>query len=139
MKKCTKCGVEKPEDSDHFYKHPDGKNGLNPQCKECHGAQTLKWKKKNPSNVKRITRRGHLKQYGLTETSYEAILFSQNNKCAICARMLSCVGVQTDVDHCHTTGKVRGILCNLCNSALGKFQNSEEVLFAAIEYLRKHK
>jgi len=42
------------------------------------------------------------------------------------------------VDHCHSSGKVRGLLCHHCNTALGKFQDSVEVLSSAIDYLRKN-
>lgn len=59
------------------------------------------------------------KKYGISYAIYEGILFSQENKCYICRRKLKLTGKNTtmtpQVDHCHTTGKVRGILCRVCN------------------------
>lgn len=56
MKKCTKCGVEKPEDLDHFYKHPEGKNGLNPCCKKCVIARSTVWHKANPEKARQAVK-----------------------------------------------------------------------------------
>lgn len=82
--------------------------------------------------------RTHLKaRYGLTIEQRDAIFASQNNCCAICGT--NDPGTKAwHIDHCHTTGKVRGILCFKCNTGLGNFADSIPTLNSAAEYLRKH-
>jgi hypothetical protein len=76
------------------------------------------------------------KRYGITSDDYLLMLESQNNVCAICR------GPQTntrtnyfDVDHCHKTGKVRGLLCTNCNHGIGKFQDDKKLMLHAYNYL----
>jgi hypothetical protein len=78
-------------------------------------------------------------KYGLSLEDYNNKLKEQDHKCAICR----CD--ETDafkgllfVDHCHTSGKVRGLLCHHCNTALGKFRDSKEILSSAIDYVDKY-
>ncbi len=85
-----------------------------------------------------------LKTYGITLAQYEEISLVQNHKCAICKKKdgaVSKLGKNRDlaVDHCHQTGKVRGLLCSPCNSGIGQLGDSIERLETALEYLRKHK
>lgn len=74
--------------------------------------------------------------YNLTKEQYEKMLQQQNYCCAICS-----VNVETQrnktlvVDHCHSSGKIRGLLCHFCNTALGLFKDDEEVLMKAYNYL----
>ncbi len=77
------------------------------------------------------------KRYGITSDDYLLMLKSQNNVCAICR------GPQTntrtnyfDVDHCHKTGKVRGLLCTNCNQGIGKFKDDKELMLHAYIYLK---
>ena len=63
---------------------------------------------------------------------YDAMLASQHGACAICNRK---PGKRLAVDHCHVTGKVRGLLCAKCNSGLAFFQDNPDYILAAIEYL----
>lgn len=65
----------------------------------------------------------------------EAMLAAQGGKCAICAQNLA-PGPNCHTDHCHKTGRVRGILCNGCNIGLGYFRENPEALAGAIAYLR---
>lgn len=78
-------------------------------------------------------RRNLLNKYGITVEAYEAMLLVQENRCAICRN------VQTrrrlNVDHCHQTGVVRGLLCDKCNKAIGLFGDSMELINRVIEYL----
>lgn len=73
------------------------------------------------------------KQYGLTLEDFDAILERQGHACAICHREQ--VGMRMHVDHCHATGKVRGVLCSNCNAGLGLFSDNPDRLLAAIDYL----
>ena len=74
-----------------------------------------KWKAANPAKLKRTQRANHLrKRYGIDESDYQLMLASQKGKCAICFRG----NTTLHVDHCHTTGTVRGLLCLRCNGSL---------------------
>ena len=75
--------------------------------------------------------------YGLTQAAYDAMLIAQNGVCAICLEPPKQRGqrLNLDVDHCHKTGKVRGLLCPLCNAGLGQFRDDPQRLTSAIHYL----
>lgn len=75
--------------------------------------------------------------YKITVIDYDNLLKAQNGCCAICLRPPN-DNKFLNVDHCHTTGKIRGLLCSRCNPALGKLKDSKELLLKAIEYLEKH-
>ena len=76
----------------------------------------------------------HLKRsYDLTKETYQTIYEEQEGKCALCRRLPK----KICVDHCHKTGKVRGLLCSECNVGLGKLGDNIEALQRAIEYLKK--
>lgn len=84
----------------------------------------------------------HLKKtYGMSEDDYNNLLEKQNGVCGICGTDKSWNNKTSHfyVDHCHDTGKIRGLLCNGCNSGLGHFKDSEIALEAAIRYLEKTK
>lgn len=81
-----------------------------------------------------------VKKYGITIEEYRSMLISRNNLCAICnqpeKRMLGDEPQRLAIDHCHTTGKVRGLLCNQCNSMIGMVEDNIVRLQKAIEYLK---
>jgi len=158
-RKCSCCKIEKP--LSEFYKIKNGTSGVRPACKECSAKKErekygenaeFRWSKLSKQAQKlrddpeflakhrMRTRRWHLKKhYGITLEQFDGMLKEQNNCCAICGST-SIQGIQKTrmvVDHCHKTGKTRGLLCDLCNTALGKFKDSHETLTKAIEYLKK--
>lgn len=115
---------------------------LQPHQREREKASCKAYKRRNPE----VGKNGHLKRnYKITLEEYNQMLLDQNLVCAICKREETSVdkklGKVRDlaVDHCHTTGKVRGLLCWKCNTSLGKFQDSVELLQNAIKYLNKSK
>lgn len=65
------------------------------------------------------------------------MLHNQGNKCKICETHESEFDKRLAVDHCHKTGKVRGLLCSSCNTSLGKFKDDPEILRRAINYLER--
>jgi len=73
------------------------------------------------------------KSYRMEPEEYEAMVKLQNGACAICGRTEE--KRRLSVDHCHQTGKVRGLLCNTCNAGLGNFRDAIAHLQAAIRYL----
>ena len=91
-------------------------------------------------NQQRIRGNRLMRQYGLSNEDYIAMYESQLGLCAICNE--SQQGITKDgeerflcVDHCHKTGKVRGLLCARCNAGLGQFQDNPEFLISASKYL----
>jgi hypothetical protein len=87
---------------------------------------------------------GHLRsKFNITLAEYGQMLIAQNGKCAICIREETHTRggkpKALAVDHDHATGKVRALLCAECNQMLGKAKDSEEILLAAVQYLRKHR
>lgn len=84
-------------------------------------------------------RKHHLySKYGITLDYFDQLLEKQNYSCAICKNPQKSKNRRLCVDHNHETGEVRGLLCDLCNTALGKFQDSRELLLRAEEYLKKY-
>jgi len=72
------------------------------------------------------------RRYGLTLAQYRALQARQGNACAICRKVTRVLCI----DHCHVTGRVRGLLCLKCNSALGFYADDPRLLRAAIAYLK---
>ena len=95
------------------------------------------WRKDNPELVARSKRSTNYRiKYGLELEDVEKMFEEQEQACAICHKQLVLGGrAGAKVDHCHTTNKVRGILCSTCNTALGCFKDSPELLQQAIRYL----
>lgn len=103
--------------------------------REIRSLQKREYRKENKDAVKCSKLR---QSFGITLKEYNKILEEQNGLCAICER--KCVsGKKLAVDHCHKTGKIRGLLCNACNLGIGKLGDSEESLLKALNYLRKSK
>jgi len=97
-------------------------------------AKKRQWLKDNPEkqrayNLKRL--------YGLTMDEYGALLIKQSYRCAICGNQFT-QNTLINVDHCHVTRKVRGLLCQTCNNGLGCFKNSPCLLQSAIIYLQNN-
>ena len=130
MKRCVSCKKEK-WDTD-FYKDRSRRDGLQARCKECTKAYSRQWKKDNPE----AHRSHNLKYaYGITTEQYGLILQEQNYQCMICKADQCNTGQNFAVDHDHKTGAVRGLLCQACNTALGKFKDNPELLRRAARYL----
>ena len=93
-----------------------------------------KWIKNNPIKHKLMKLNSqYIFRYGITLDVKNKIIKSQNNKCAICNNKLD----KPKVDHCHKTGKVRGILCHGCNIGIGGLKDSIKNLKNAIKYLKR--
>ncbi len=90
------------------------------------------WQRANPDKL----RASRLKRkYGITQADYDQMLERQNFRCAICSKEAPGGSGGWHVDHCHTTDVVRGLLCWLCNSGLGKFKDNPAALRQAAAYL----
>ncbi len=92
-----------------------------------------RYAKKPPEKKKEQNRRNRVGAYGLTLEAFQAMERGQNGCCAICARPPTKGNL--NVDHCHETGRVRGLLCKPCNTALGALGDNAEGLRRALTYL----
>jgi len=86
-------------------------------------------KEKRYQRLKAISR-----AYGISITEYEQMWQRQQGRCAICEQAKDKLGV----DHCHTTGRVRALLCVSCNAALGLLQEDPALFDRAVAYLKAH-
>ncbi|MFJ7046380.1 endonuclease VII domain-containing protein [Streptomyces sp. NPDC101112] len=113
-KLCRVCGEIKPHSG--WHSNASASDGLSTRCKACRAVQG---------------RQGHLKrQYGITEAERDELIASQGGVCCICLAALP-----VHVDHCHETGRVRGVLCFSCNAALGQFKDRPDVIRRAATYV----
>ena len=119
-KKCHACQELLPVEC--FYVWKLATDGYRGTCKACIA------KKGNEYYASYVYRdRWYKKSYGITLEEYDSLLSQQNNVCGICGKAetrMAKGGVrELSVDHCHETGRVRGLLCNKCNIALGHFDD----------------
>jgi Recombination endonuclease VII len=132
---CKKCDMRKNMSEFHWT---NNKTGRRRSCKTCLTLEAKNRRNANQKQYREMSYSWHLKaKYGITKEHYYSLLLTQNNKCSICSETfdMESKNLKPHVDHCHTTGKVRGILCFTCNTALGKFKDSTNLLLRAIEYL----
>lgn len=93
----------------------------------------------DPERHKHIMWEANLKrQYGVTAEYYYALLEAQGGACSICRTMVGTADRKLDVDHCHDTGTVRGLLCRSCNLTVGYMKNSPEMFLRASRYVERN-
>lgn len=135
MLTCTVCKETKPEDQ--FSRRSNRPKGHISHCKDCDKNKWGgRWKPKMQRGYK-------LKRaFGLSLEDYQQMLDRQGGVCAICKQpetTKSNTGGDKNlsVDHCHKTGKIRGLLCHHCNTGIGKFNDNVDLLEAAIKYIKE--
>ena len=134
LKTCSTCGEKK--DIESFPPNRKNKDGKNFKCRECYNLYMRNWYIKNKEKHKKrvyssryaINRRAE--KYGLTVEEINNLTKKYDGKCWLCRDKPG-----TSIDHCHKTGKVRGVLCFDCNTGLGKLGDDVEGLQRAIKYL----
>jgi hypothetical protein len=98
-------------------------------CVECNKQRQKDYYQK----TKHLKRYYHLKKrYNLDKSQYAALRRKQKGKCAICGAPVGLV-----VDHDHNTGVIRGLLCHLCNTGIGKLKDSPKLVKRALWYLKR--
>lgn len=123
---CKECSSQR-------YKDPSGRG------KETSRKAKLKKKISDPVGFSISSRGTHLKaKYGIDHSEYERILQLQNGRCAICKTKNPGGRGLFHVDHDHITGKIRGLLCLMCNAGLGMFRDNYCFVFNASEYLARY-
>jgi hypothetical protein len=128
---CTKCKEEKSvDDFNKRYAKGRSPDARRPDCKRCEYLR-----RKRTGLEERGWRKKRLAIYGLTLELYDELLAAQGGVCAICEEPPT--RRPLDVDHCHTTLVVRGLLCPACNMGIGKFRDSTRLLDKAKKYLER--
>lgn len=118
MKVCRICETEKPLSAFYFRKDSGTHRS---ECKEC---------------LIEVTR---YRNTGWTQADYDKALLKQHGSCAICqSKLNSSRYTKLAVDHCHKTGKLRGLLCTNCNTAIGLLKDSPVRIRAALKYIELH-
>lgn len=119
--------------------------------KQLHKAATTRWREAHKSRHLETQRRYRenmgsevrkernrkqwlRKRYGLTPEQVEGMYAKQNGKCGICEQAIPLLSSETHIDHCHTTGQIRGLLCRKCNLRLAAFDD-REFFTKALKYL----
>jgi hypothetical protein len=144
------CKIHGLLNKEYAYKNP--KTG-HYSCVQCRRETDRRFADNHPdkdlNNYKTYIYVGNDKSIKISKNEYELLLHSQNGVCAICKKeekityrhkKHGMLVKRLAIDHVHYgTKKIRGLLCQLCNQALGGFKDSIETLQSAIEYLKKHK
>lgn len=125
---CNRCGLVKTLDG--FWNDKRNLSGRYSICKKCKTESTIRWRTENREKYNAQMRaynqkhrfRIHLKQqYGIGLEDYENLKMNQDSKCAICERMAD----RLVVDHCHNSGRIRGLLCYSCNRSISIFEHAK--------------
>jgi len=131
---CFKCKKEK--EAKCFHADPrNTKTGLYSWCRVCKSEKTAQW---NKDNFDRRRNTELKRNYGIYLEDYKKMKEAQNNCCATCKRNESELKRSLMVDHCHDSGKIRGLLCDECNLSLGKIKDNIETLKNMILYLKNN-
>ena len=149
MKKCTKCTAEKA--LEFFSKDKRQKDGYYYYCKVCCSIKDkARYDKDSPrinqeakdyyeKNRAKVRNRHLKKMYGIDLAHYDDMRKQQLFSCLICSTHEEALATGLYVDHCHTTGTVRGLLCRDCNFLLGLAKDDTKILQRAAKYLTNNK
>lgn len=147
--KCRIC--TKVKDLNLFNKSSKTVTGYRKECKDCHLIETNKWRNDNRASVNLNNRKRAKRNpdkfreyslksnYNLTLEKYNLMRKNQDYRCGICKTEESKLIRKLNVDHCHSSGKVRELLCDKCNRGLGHFNDNIDLLNEAITYIKKYK
>lgn len=143
---CTKCGYHKPlaEFRQGYHTRKNGRT-YKRRWNICTPCMNLGMKAYQKTTKGRdAIMRARCKRYGITLADFKRMFAEQNGACALCGLTDMPIDRRTGkkydltIDHCHTTGKVRSLLCPKCNNGLGCFRDDPVRLHAAISYLARH-
>lgn len=144
MKTCVNCKETKVPDE--FHKRTNSKDGLQSSCKICNNSNTRAWMKLNPDKYENTWKKhtyGDLaiikrkaSKYGVSLETLQEMLRIAGGVCKICGRAPEKGLV---IDHCHTSTKVRGLICNNCNTAIGLLGDSIYASKNLVKYLEDNK
>lgn len=139
FKTCKECGETKLlSEFSPKWESGQGKHYRLHSCDPCRNAARRSYRRSNYTRYYRHHKNSSLKSlYGITIDDYDEMYDDQEGCCAICGTHQSELRLALQVDHCHDTGIIRGLLCGYCNSVLGYMGDDPEVLDNAAAYLRR--
>lgn len=123
-------GCKKGHDPELYVQLPSGAW----YCKGCRHENSAKYRQKNRELINLKNRVG---RYGISIENYQRLVDIQSGKCAICKMPLNKNNIR--IDHDHSTGEIRGILCISCNTGIGLLKDAPEILISAAKYIRSYK
>jgi hypothetical protein len=126
MKKCSRCGLEKT--FDRFSPDKTNPQGYTSQCKKCRAEKNRQHYKDNKEYYRN---KRYLYDFGITAQEVDKMKEDRNHLCDICKN----THTKLVVDHCHDTGKIRGILCDDCNVGIGRLKDDADLVMSAYVYL----
>lgn len=129
-KRCSRCQVWKTLDA--FGVNNRQSDGLYSRCKECRRNRQNYLYNLTPDKREKQAEAMRKSRYGMAPGEHARMFKEQGGRCAICRQELVLV-----IDHCHTSKRVRGLLCKACNLGIGYFHDDLERLRAAIDYLAR--
>jgi hypothetical protein len=138
-KVCKGCHLSKPVGE--FGSHPSTADRLMPKCRGCETDRVAEYRKRKMNEDAkgyRLSRKivNWLHRFGISHADYQALLDKQEGRCAICRTTdPGCGWEYFPVDHNHETGEVRGLLCNDCNTAIGRMKDDPNRVHRAWLYL----
>lgn len=142
MKICCLCN--RPVHISQFRKDKDRHDGLSNKCRPCANSWHREYRKLNPGLRERYApsikypRKSYLKrEYKLTQSEYEEMLYQQSGGCAVCGKTAPGGRGSFHIDHNHESGVIRGLLCAPCNMGIGQLGDSADRLRLAIAYLER--
>lgn len=146
---CKNC--KKDKTSELFGKDRSRKNGYHPYCKVCKSLINNEWAERNKSRRAEYHRQNAdrwkqnkannrlIKLYGITLDDYQNMLQKQNHICSICKSVEKTKNRTLSVDHDHKTNKIRELLCQRCNAALGMLEEDPRIIGNLLDYIKKYK
>ncbi len=158
-KVCIKCGVDQP--IGNYSLRKEMKDGHINSCKKCGNAVRRKWRRDNPDRDratdrrysakhraklrlrnaewqrknKEVTWKNSLKRYNISPDEWNDMFIEQGGCCAVCGIHQSKLKKRLHVDHNHSIGENRGLLCGNCNTAIGLMKDNPKIMRNAIKYL----
>ncbi len=146
-KKCSICKEAFPRTEEYFYyaRAKDGFKYALSGCRPCHkSASNKRGRELYHKNPEKTQNRIMWRKYGTNLLDYALMLLATGNKCTICGQLETAQHTRNknkksvlSIDHCHKTGRVRGVLCQNCNHGIGNFRDDPGLLQKAIDYLKK--
>lgn len=138
-RKCCQCKQELELTLDNFPANAYQLEGFSCYCHTCHNKNRRKYYKSDIEKSRKSRRKQVFKrEYGITHEDYDRMELEQEGKCAICGGVpVNGRGKRLVVDHDHSTGQVRQLLCSACNFGIGNFNDNTELMNKAIQYLAK--
>jgi hypothetical protein len=139
MKRCTTCGISKKTSAFGYQKDYKSKNlKVRTSCKACRTEdQKKRYQTRTPEQIEAARDRDLRRLYGIGLDDYNRLFLYQEGRCPGCGKHQSELEKALSVDHRHSDGAVRGLLCSGCNLAIGNVKENSETLMNLASYIKR--